>query len=440
MRKARTELLISNNKEGIKGIMFSPDFDTSQEMDVSKIIQWLDNGNYKACYNTIAIEGVDVPVLTIGNRADVDVKYLTTGINSYDYFYKSAKEHSLDTNYLINDNHRFNVCDITFDNKQSYLIQEDKQFFIFIESDLLVVVCNPFPIILKSEEILENKKYRKNAYVRLKGYPNIVKSYADNIKKRQKMYIEEVSCIFKSFADNTGENLVIGTANLFLSCGHVLLLGTLKDHKTCFEKDIFPYKVVDGKLIRYTDEEVSNLILEKQEFDQKSEIAKNRIIAIEELLAKNNLTYTVISKSKINFDKDGRWKTWMNSQKDDNANFGWFCEQDFLDWINCEGSIPFKRQNAIRLAKRLENFSNGALYFDSIKPVNTKISMFDDYDVNIIFKVENKKVVMTLDEVRKLIDSICPLNKITTTDIDKIVNKATRKNKIKTLFKKCLTV
>lgn len=442
MRKANAEMIVADSTNNVQGFIFSPDFDTSQEMDLSDFMHSLRQGEYKAVFKTYKYKGVDIPVVLFGNRSDLDDDRFKSIIKSNIYLIDWQINGNLDVERLTRDNARMSCSEITFDDDEVYLIQDKDQFFCFVEHDLVIFVANPFPCIFKKNEVLQDKKYKENKHVRLKGYASCIESYADEIKTRQDMFRKDVSELFKKFVEEDAcTKLVIGTANLFLKRGYVLLMGSERDHKICFDKRLFPYKSVDNKLIRYSDEEINQIEKERDEYERKCKIVDERILAIEKLLKDNGLTYTVISRGKINFKEDGSWSTWMNAQIYDDAAYGWFGEQDFLDWLNCTGKIPFKRGNVRRLSKILCEVSNSEFEFDGLTPVDKKnCSMYDNYDVVANFNHNGKKVTLNIDEVKNEIERFGGYKIYTTDDIEKLLPKPKLVDKIKNIFTKSMQV
>lgn len=422
MTRANANFLISNEKEKIGGFLISPDFDTSQQMDIGNFIKNIYNRQIDVRMINYEFDKIEIPVLLMGTDIDCHIKSCSNYIKQYDYLFELNKNHSRNYNELKNPKTTLSCCNLKID-KFDYLVESKDMFFCFVySSELLIFVLNPYKIIFNQDEVYHNKEYKtENCGIRLKGYQSIVQSYKYNIADRQIAYLKEMSYFFAKFERTFKINgPVVGECSMFLNHGFLIAAGTEWDSKTCLDRKIFPYKQENGTLTRRTEEEIDKIEEEQNEYNKKCEVVKKRLDVIEEMLKSQKKTYTIISKRDIKFNSDGNYEVWMNAQVSDGAHYGWFTEQDFIDWMNMSGPIPFKRERIRYFGTILEKYSNGNYKFLEIKYTdsNKKFSSYDDRDCVGVFQLWDNVITLNADEIENLIDLIEPLLKYSVNDIE----------------------
>lgn len=390
MTKANCEGMVINNDENINGLCFSPDFDTGQQISIGRFIKSIRENECKVKKLTCKIQNKEIPMLRFGANALSDysenMQYLQRRIKiMMDFSNRTANN----IEYL----QKQGICCVRVTLKdEEYLIEENNMFFVFVDNDdCMFFVANPYIFIAKEDELLQNKKYRKDCYLKIRRVEEKLNSYTSNLKKRQKLFLKEMNEWFDLLEKNFNENgYVIGNARIFLNNAYVLLTGTKQDSDISIKENIFPYNCKEGKMKRYSKEELDNIKKERDEYERKCSIVDKRLDILEEVLRNKGRTWTIISRSKINFNENNDYTVWMNAQDYDNASFGWFNEQDFIDWANMEGRIPFEATKIKYWAEELQKVSNGDFTFVKIQD---NLGEFERKDGGIIrFTEENIKL------------------------------------------------
>ena len=129
----------------------------------------------------------------------------------------------------------------------------------------------------------------------------------------------------------------------------------------------------------------------------------------------------------------------------DDASFGWYTEQDFIDWLNMEGKIPFNRAQVNYFGKMLERVSNGDYVFVGLETDTSeksrKLSIYDNCKSVGIFKQKGQKSKETIDlnNIKEIIETYEPIVKYTMDDFERDFNKRNKKTffeKFKSLLKR----
>jgi hypothetical protein len=263
------------------------------------------------------------------------------------------------------------------------------------------------------------------------------------MEERRAAYLEEFDTIFSKFETMANENgFVVGSGSMFLNTGYLVLVGTKEDSKNCLDRYLFPYSTNNSCITRKTNEELDKIEKEKIEYERKCAIVNKRLDFIEELLKESGLRYTVISRNKIQFDKNNVYSTWMNAQAYDDASFGWYTEQDFIDWLNMEGKIPFNRAQVNYFGKMLERVSNGDYIFVGLETDTSeksrKLSIYDNCKSVGIFKQKGQKSKETIDlnKIKEIIETYEPIVKYTMDDFERDFNALHKLTCNKSIFNK----
>lgn len=430
MSKARTEGFINDCSLGIKGFLFSPDFDTSQSMRISEMMKSMKKQNCIAEYHEIEFMKMNLPVVIIKEKdCYIDFKdFLKNYKKHFQHVLNTSRSYSLDINFLQKNMKSFMLSGI---NDELFLIPNNEVFICeVLSNDFLIFIGNPFVVIGKEDEFIQNPKYKSFCNMKLKRTKKASNSYKDNIEERQNILLKNLKNIFKTFVEDSSKNgFVIGTMSLFLNSGYAIIVGSKEDNVVCFKKDVFPYGTYNEyNIYRYTKSEIDNIILERKQYEEKRKKAEKRILFIESKLRDLGYSWTIISKNRISFEGND-YKTWMNAQDYDKAKAGWYSEDDFIDWINMEGSIPFKSEQINHFARILENISSDYKLLDII-PEKT---CYGDCGGIAKFDVNGKEEILSLGDVKDIIYNISPIKKYTKDDFEKEFKKFNRKNIFKLL-------
>lgn len=442
MTRANGECLVVNDSVGVYGFMFSPDFDTSQQMYISRFIKNFYSKENEIVKTSYEYNGLTIPILLMGKKAKSFIDKIDEIVRpNIDFTF--AERDVTNINEMKSATFGEHFVNVELDGNNYYMCTK-KNFFVYVyDADCLAFVLNPYVYICEENELMQNKKYI-DGYMRLKGHKCYAKSYLDNMIKRRAAYLKEFDNIFSKIETMANENgFVVGSGSMFLNTGYLVLVGTKEDSKNCLERDLFPYSTKDSCITRKTNEELDKIEKDKIEYERKCAIVDKRLDFIEKLLKEKGLHWTIISRGKINFDENDVYSTWMNAQAYDDAAYGWYKEQDFIDWLNMEGKIPFKRGQVKYFGKMLEEVSNGQYIFVGYEPIekSSKLSVYDDYDVVGIFKQKDNKNKTHLDllKIKEIIETYTPIVKYTMEDFERDFNKSNKKgffDKIKNIVKR----
>lgn len=445
MTTANYEGLISNEILDIYGFIFSPDFDTSQQMYIAKFMKSIKEGDCKVSQIIYKYKKMEIPIILMGKNVSEEMKLYIEKyfFEELESIFSREESRSRNTDKLKDYNSYLNSGNLLKMKigTENLLIREKDWFICKIFSDeTILFIANPFIPIFKEDEVMKNLKYREYYYSKLKGYKKYINAYSSNIENRQNLFLNELKKTFSKFNEkiNNGDGFVIGNMSLFLKNGYAVISGSKKDSDTCFKRNVFPFKTKNGIIDRLSEEEIDSKIRERKEYKLKCSKVEKRLNLMEKLLKERDLSWTIISKNDIRFDEEsGNYKTWMNAQVCDNAHFGWFEESDFINWINMEGKIPFKRAQINYLSRKLEELSNKTYCLKEIYPKNPKkSSSFDDYDCLAKFIKDNKELVLDIDSIKEIIESdLGGLKKYTLEDFEKDLKRENRKNLLKNIFK-----
>ena len=421
-------------EKDISGFIFSPDFDTSQEMAISKFMKKFYARENDIVKTSITYNDLVVPVILMGSNAkkyEQNKEYYLTP-NMVDVYFSYSKRDIWNTKEMLLKRFSVHFDKMTLDGKE-YLLGDKNLFIVEVfHDDCIAFILNPYVYLFEEDELIQKEGY-KEGYMNLRKGSEIKNKYISNMSVRRQTYIKEFDNIFSNFVTNAKKNgFVIGAEKLFLRSGYLILTGTKEDSKISLNKKIFPYHEDENQLVRYTKKEIKQIEKEKAEYKKKCEIVRKRIEVLETLLKEKNLTYTVISDYNISFKDNGSYSVWMNAQVYDDAHSGWYTEQDFIDWLNMEGKIPYKRKKTKYFAKMLEEVSEGKYTFIKYEIVgDKKVSNYDDYDMVAIFKVKGLKKYQSYDlnTMKEKIEEIKPIEKYTLFDFEKNFSK-NRKGKI----------
>lgn len=432
MLRACTNDLVMNQTQNFYGFVFSDDFDTSQAMEICDFMKDVTTGCCNVVRTSYCYDGVEIPVLVMGSNATAyckeDVAKLLDG-TAIRCQLSDAKLTSMHQRVAFNDNAQ-RVFPITIGIKtgrKEYQMWDECPFYVYILSHRCILfVANPFPVLMARNEFFQHRDY-KIPYGRVRREK--LKTYLDNIEKRQALYVQEIGNMFDSFAKIAKEDgLIYGSNQTFGIVGYALIAGTKEDLATQ-ERGLFPYKKTDDNyFVRFSNEELDTIERDNNEYNRKTAIVKPRLAAIRNLLREKGLTYTIISEHKIVFDKktnnDLDYMVWMNAQMSDGANYGWFDEKDFIDWLNMDGIIPFPTTKINHFGEILEKLSDGFYHYRGVKP-KTKPTCDGNYDADGLFVVDGKEVLLTIDEIKEKIQEISPIIRFTKEDFEKVVKNLT---------------
>ena len=126
----------------------------------------------------------------------------------------------------------------------------------------------------------------------------------------------------------------------------------------------------------------------------------------------------------------------MNAQISDEAHYGWFEEEDFINWINMEGRIPYKKAQIKYLSVTLERLSKKEYSFEEIIPKDKKDSSFEDFECVSKFMKNGTEITLDIDDIKEILNNeFGGIKKYTLKDFEKTLKREKIKNCLKRFFR-----
>ena len=252
-------------EKDISGFIFSPDFDTSQEMAISKFMKKFYARENDIVKTSITYNDLVVPVILMGSNAkkyEQNKEYYLTP-NMVDVYFSYSKRDIWNTKEMLLKRFSVHFDKMTLDGKE-YLLGDKNLFIVEVfHDDCIAFILNPYVYLFEEDELIQKEGY-KEGYMNLRKGAAIKNKYISNMSVRRQTYIKEFDNIFSNFVTNAKKNgFVIGAEKLFLRSGYLILTGTKEDSKISLNKKIFPYHEDENQLVRYTKKEIKHIEKEK---------------------------------------------------------------------------------------------------------------------------------------------------------------------------------